>query len=204
MSTRYGTTLAADPAAIVEDALSEAGISMDVNRFLQLVGEALKTVRLQRAVVDARSQLTRAELVELRRGGLAVTSDLSASQRARGRTAAETAALLTTALTTAQAAQRLGVDASRIRQLLAGRELLAIKEGGEWRILELQFADGRLVPNISVVVRALPPRLPLLAAANWLRTPEPDLEFEGQPLSPIEWLSAGGDPERARALAAEL
>jgi hypothetical protein len=96
------------------------------------------------------------------------------------------------------------VDSSRVRQLLSDRQLLAIKAGGEWRILDIMFIGSRLVPNIGLVVQAFPRELPVLAAATWLTIPESDLELDGKPVSPLEWLRAGGDAERTSRLAADL
>ena len=198
--------MTADATAELEQALAEADIGIDVGRFVRLIREALRASARPRAHVDPSTQLTEDELAALRRGGVSaatVKRDRPVG-RVLVRTATETAALLARALTTAEAAARLGVDPSRVRQLLADRQLLAAKDGGEWRILDLQFADGRLVPNVGRVVRALPEGLPVLAAANWLTTPEPDLEAGGRPHSPLEWLSTGGDAQRVVALAADL
>lgn len=193
-----------DLARALEDALVEADVRVDAGAFLRLVSEALRTVRGTRLEADPARQLTQADVAELTRGGLVPTADHAAFERVRARTAAEMAALLSGALSTADAAGRMGVDPSRVRQLLAERRLLAARDGGEWRILEVQFTADGLVPNIGAVVAALPDGLPPLAAAIWLRTPEPDLEVAGEPVSPIEWLIAGGDPERIRPLAADL
>jgi hypothetical protein len=196
--------MAADTRTEIEQALAEADIQMDAGRFVGVVRDALRSVRHRRVEAEPSTQLTKGEVAELRAGGLASEADLRAYGRVRARTAADITALLATALTTTEAAKRLGVDPSRVRQLLGSGQLLAAKEAGEWRVLELQFADDRLVPNISQVVRALPPGLPLLAAANWLTTPEPDLELEGEPASPLRWLAAGGDVERLRRVVADL
>jgi hypothetical protein len=188
----------------LEQALADGDVRMDPGGFMRLIREALLAVRGTRPPTDPARQLTETEATELRRGGLAPTADQGAYERVRARTAAEMAALLADALSTADAASRIGVDPSRVRQLLAERRLLATRDGGEWRVLDVQFTDDGLVPNIGAVVSALPEGLPPLAAAMWLRTPEPDLEVAGEPVSPIAWLSAGGDPERVRPLAADL
>lgn len=193
-----------DVRIAIEQALAEADVRMDVGRFVDLVRNALQTVGQRRAAADPSTQLTEAEVAELRAGGLAPKPSLAAYDQARAQTAADMAALLATALTTAQAAERLQVDASRVRQLLADGQLLAVKDRGGWRILELQFADHDLVPNIGRVVRALPDGLPVLAAANWLASPEPDLELAGKVISPLEWLAAGGSVERVSMLAEDL
>ena len=198
MSTTY------DIEAAIRETLSEADIRMEPRGFVGLVRDALRTMRGPRAQADPASQLTSAEVAELRRGGLAPTADFEAYWRVRARTAATMSALMASSLSTGEVAARLGVDASRVRQLLAERRLLGARDGGEWRILDVQFGDGGLVPNIGQVVSSLPEEIPPLAAASWLTAPEPDLEVAGRAVSPIEWLSAGGDPERVSALAADL
>ncbi len=188
----------------LEEALAAGDIRMDADGFVRLLRDALLAVRGARVPDDPASQLTQAEVLKLRRGGLAPSTDQGTYERVRARTAADLAVLLASALSTADAATRMGVDPSRVRQLLGERRLLAMRHGSEWRILDLQFTAHGLVPNIGSVVAALPDGLPPLAAAMWLRTPEPDLEVAGEPVSPIEWLTAGGDPERVRPLAADL
>ena len=194
----------ADIETAIAEALAEADIKMDPRGFISLLRDTLRAMRGPRVQANPASQLTSAEVTALRRGGLAPTADLGAYERVRARTAAAMTALMASALSTSEAATRLGVDASRVRQLLAERRLLAAREGGEWRVLEVQFGDRGLVPNIGQVVASLPAGMPPLAAASWLVAPEPDLEVAGRAVSPIEWLSAGGDPERVSALAADL
>lgn len=193
-----------DTAAELERALADADIRIDVARFVGLLRECLQSIGRQRADVDPRTQLTAAETAELRKGGLSPTRNREARDRVRVRTATDTVALLATSLTTAEAAKRLGVDPSRIRQLLSERRLLATKDGGEWRLLALQFTDDRMIPNIGAVIESLPAGMPVLAAANWLATPEPDLEIGGRPATPIDWLRSGGDPGRVVELTADL
>jgi hypothetical protein len=188
----------------LDETLAENDIRMDAGRFVQLLRETLRDVRGTRAAADPASQLTQAEVDALRRGGLTPTADEGAYVRVRSRTAMEMAALLSRALTTRAAASRMGVDPSRVRQLLAEGRLLGARDGSEWRVLDVQFGPDGLVPNIGRVVVALPDGMPPLAAAIWLRTPEPDLEIAGEPVSPVEWLTAGGDPGRVSALAADL
>ncbi len=71
-------------------------------------------------------------------------------------------------------------------------------------VLGSQFKGDRLVPNIEAVARALPRDIAFLAIANWLTAPNIDLEIKDRPVSPLRWLSAGGDPEVVAALAREL
>jgi excisionase family DNA binding protein len=183
--------------------LKDGDIQMEPTRFVDLLGDALRAMRSSFRG-DPTSQLTTAEAAALRRGGLPPTKNFSAYERVRAKTAGELAALLARAHSTAEVAARLNVDPSRVRQLLAERRLLAARDGSEWRILDVQFLDQGLVPNIGQVVSALPDGFPVLVAASWLTSPEADLEFGDTPVSPLEWLSSGGDPDRVSALAAEL
>ena len=142
----------ADIETAIAEALAEADIKMDPRGFISLLRDTLRAMRGPRVRADPASQLTRAEVTALRRGGLTPTGDFGAYERVRARTAAAMTALMASALSTSEAASRLGVDASRVRQLLAERRLLAAREGGEWRVLEVQFGDRGLVPNIGQVV----------------------------------------------------
>lgn len=195
---------AIDTAAELERLLADSDIRIDVTRLLGMLRDSLQSIGRQRADVDPRTQLTATETAELRKGGLSPTRQREARDRVRIRTATDMVALLATSLTTAEAARRLGVDPSRVRQLLSERRLLATKDGGEWRLLALQFADDRLIPNIGAVIESLPAGMPVLAATNWLTTPESDLEVGGRPVTPLDWLRSGGDPARVVELTADL
>lgn len=198
------TTSMLDTEAALRRALDEGDIRMAPGPFLDLLRTALRAVRGPGIAADPAGQLTNAEAAELRRGGMGPTKDGTAYDRVRAATGARFASMLATSMSTADAAARLKLDASRIRQLLAERRLLGIRDGGEWRLLELQFGDRGLVPNIGQVIAALPEGLPPFVAASWFGTPESDLEIDDEAVSPIEWLSAGGDPDRVAQLAHDL
>jgi hypothetical protein len=124
------------------------------------------------------------------------------------RGALEYAALRATALTTKEAAARLEVNDSRIRQRLAKRALYGLKVDDEWRLPIFQFEEkGGLVPSIDRVLPRLDESLSAIAVFHWLTTPNPDLvsaETQGEPVSPIAWLKLGLDPEEVAELAAQL
>ena len=108
--------------------------------------------------------------------------------------AAQSAALWATALRVADAAQRLRVAPSRVRQRLGERSLYGMKRSGEWRLPEFQFAGDSLVEGIDHVLRELPGDMHPVAVWNWFRFPKPELETKaGQELSPLDWLR-GGQP----------
>jgi hypothetical protein len=108
--------------------------------------------------------------------------------------------------TAEQAADLLGVNASRIRQRLGGpsRTLYGIKPGKEWRIPKFQFEGRRLIPGIERVVERLAAGLHPVAVYRWFLTPIPDLTVDETPTSPLDWLRLGNPPEVVAELAAGL
>jgi hypothetical protein len=124
------------------------------------------------------------------------------------RGALEYAAMRATALTTREAAARLDVNDSRIRQRLAERALYGLKVNDEWRLPLFQFEErGGLVPNIDRVLPRLSESLSAIAVFHWFTSPNPDLastETHDEPVSPIAWLRLGLDPEEVVDLAAQV
>jgi excisionase family DNA binding protein len=116
--------------------------------------------------------------------------------------AIEYAVLRLTALTTKEAAERLGVNDSRVRQRLGNRELYGIKAGDEWRLPLFQFVHDGLVPNIDKVLPRLDASLSPVSVFRWFVTENPDLFVpEGKRLSPLQWLVSGHDPDVPAELA---
>ena len=111
---------------------------------------------------------------------------------------------MASSITAAAAARKLGVDPSRVRQMLLAGSLLGFKDGNAWRVLDIQFAGGALVPNIREVLRQMPESIALAAVATWLTTAEDELERDGETVSPLQWLAEGRSPEPVAALAADL
>lgn len=124
------------------------------------------------------------------------------------RGAIEYAALRATALTTREAAARLDVNDSRVRQRLADRALYGLKVNDEWRLPVFQFeAEGGLIPQIDRVLPRLAENLSAIAVFRWFTSPNPDLaspETNEEPVSPIAWLRLGLDPDEVADLAAQL
>jgi hypothetical protein len=124
------------------------------------------------------------------------------------RGALEYAAMRATALTTREAAARLDVTDSRIRQRLIDRELFGIKLDDEWRLPLFQFEEKEgLVPNIDRVIPRLHDSLSAIAVFHWFTSPNPDLaamETHEEPVSPLTWLRLGLDPGEVEELAAQV
>jgi len=112
-------------------------------------------------------------------------------------------ALLETSYTTTETAKYLGVDASRIRQRLRERSLFGLDYDGEQRLPRFQFERKRVIPGLREVIGALPQDLNPLDVAEWLLSPNPDLELADLefPVSPRDWLLRGQSIDTIVALA---
>ncbi|MUL82182.1 MULTISPECIES: hypothetical protein [unclassified Mycolicibacterium] len=135
------------------------------------------------------------------------TEDRDAFLTAGTEIAGHVAHLAVTALTADVVAAGLGVSPSRVRQKRLARELWAIPDGQTWRFPVLQFETDvnggptRQIRGLDRVFKALPADLHPVAVAGFLRTPQLDL-FHDRPMTPVEWLRAGGDVALAVAAAA--
>ena len=155
---------------------------------------------------DPAAELPAEETAALRRGGFELTPRKSESANALARTAADYAALLATSLAANEAAQTLGLDPSRIRQLLVARKIYGLQRKGVWRIPIFQFDGHRLLPGLEEVVPSLPRDLHPVAVYRWFTSPNPDLlpEDLDRELSPREWLLAGYSPKIVAQLGVDL
>ncbi len=151
---------------------------------------------------ESATELTATEASVLQAGGFDLNESIDKDPLAE--TATVFAALLNTGLTAKEAAKRLGVQDTRIRQMLTERTMYGFHINHRWKIPGFQFAGNALVPNIGGVNAALDPDLHPVAVYQWYVTPEADLETDGQPLSPLEWLKAGYSVEPVLQSAAEI
>ena len=111
-------------------------------------------------------------------------------------------------LTLAKAAKLLAVSTSRLRQRLAAHTLFGIKEGRSWRIptFQLDARSKTLVRGIDKVLPHVKPDAHPLAVVSWFSSPHQDLVVgdEEQPVTPLQWLSAGGRAQAVAHLATEI
>lgn len=188
----------------LEDALRALGA--DEHEFLEeaviALGEGLR--RMQSG--DPASELSSADAAVLRIGGFTLEPRRQREPDVAARTAARAAVMLFEAKTATEVAGALRVSATRIRQRAAERTLYALRDGGEWRFPRWQFdpGTGREIPGLAAVIPSLSPDLHPIAVYRFLTEPSPDLEIEDQPVSPISWLSSGGDPGPVAVIAAAL
>lgn len=153
---------------------------------------------------DPGSQLGEHELAALRAGGLDLSPARPSEPDPVVDTAAQYTALLADSVDVAEAARILSVTPARVRQRAQERTLFALRVGEEWRFPRAQFADGMQLHGLAAVVRALPADLHPVAAWRFLNEPDPDLELDGTPVSPVAWLCSGGAADPILAIAREL
>jgi hypothetical protein len=190
--------------ATLGDVLSRHRVSVSEDRFAALVEQALAELG---GPVDAdpAASLTGDEVAAL----TAVGADPAPRRRReadpRAATAADYAALLADALPVAAAADRLGIDGSRVRHRLAQRRLIGIRQSRGWLLPAYQFgAGGGLLPGLDRVAAGLPDGVHPVVLARFFTTPQPELVVARRSVSPRQWLQGGGDPERVVGLVRTL
>lgn len=114
--------------------------------------------------------------------------------------------MISSGMSVNEAAAFLSVTDGRIRQLLLADppELYGVKVGSRWSIPRFQFANQGRVPHWSRVLAALDDDLNPVAVQNWFTGKSVDLEFEGERVSPRDWLLLGQDPRPVEELARNL
>ncbi len=187
--------------------LESHGVRASEEEVARAMDIALVESGFQRPYPDPRKELAAKQVAMLERGGFALDRLEFGLEDPIARAAFEYAVLRETAHTTHEAAKRLGVNDSRIRQRLAQRALYGIKVGDEWRLPAFQFARKGLVPGIDRVLPRMPENLSPVAVHRWFQTPNPDLETKegkAEALTPLQWLACGNDPDVVAELAAGL
>ncbi len=176
-----------DVVAAMSSLLADAGVSR-----AGTVGLSAESA----AVWDAHSGLP------LARGRAA----RAAAERTSLRSVAAASALAASALTAAEVADGLGLDASTVRHYRVQRRLHSFVVAGKARFPAWQFDDERRapLPGLATVLAAVDGGLHPLTIAGFFTTEQPELELDGRPVTPREWLLGHGDPERVVALARDL
>jgi hypothetical protein len=189
--------------ALTRKEMRERGIPRSYEEFmadLREMGEAaLLAMPRGREAGEPEREFTTEEAEVLQRGGLDLSSDDDENREdALGVTAVRYALMLASALSTAEAADRLGVSEGRVRQRLKEGSLYGVRTPKGHRLPAFQFTDtGGEVPNVGALLRPLDGDLHPVAVENWFTLPDPDLYLDGNdenPISPREWLLAGGSP----------
>jgi hypothetical protein len=182
--------------------LARAGLRVESDEFLALVEDAAS--RLAPADPDPAEYFSDSQRAALTDVGLDLSPRGPKERDPRARTVALQAVLRDTALSVAGAAERIGVDSSRIRHRLADGRLIGWKDRGGWRLPVWQFTGDSVLPGLDAVLAAAPDDQPPLVVAGFMTTLQQDLRTAGEPTTPRDWLLAGGDPAAVAALVATL
>lgn len=188
------------------------GLSVAAQALEPMVEQAIESLQRRLYRPDPAADLTAAEAEALERGGfeLEPAGDAAAAgDDPLARSVAEYAALLETGLSTGEAAARLGVDPSRVRQMLTADPpgLYGIRTKDGWSVPSFQFDGQRLLPGAGEVLGRIDAELHPIAVYRWFTSPNPDLVDERlspRPMAPREWLLLGLAPEPVAELAAAL
>ena len=110
------------------------------------------------------------------------------------------------AMTVREAASLLGVSESRVRHRLSEGTLYAYKSDGrgvERKLPHWQFRHNDAIPHLGEVLNALPEDFTPLDAKAFFMNARVDHPTRDETFSVREWLTNGGDPGEAIALAHE-
>ncbi|WP_104089120.1 hypothetical protein [Cryobacterium sp. N19] len=107
-------------------------------------------------------------------------------------------AAITETLSAAEVALRLGLSASRIRHRQAKGGLYGFLSGGKRRYPTWQLTNDSaqpVLPGLAAVVKALPGDMHPASFQGFMTTPQANLCVSGEPMTPVEWLRNGGNPQ---------
>jgi len=186
----------------LRSALARAGLRVEADEFLSLLEDA--TRRLSPADPRPADYFTLDQRAALAEVGLDLAPQRAGERDPRARAVALQAVLRDTALTVAGAAERLGVDTSRIRHRLAAGRLIGWKDRGGWRLPVWQFTDTDVLPGLEEVLAAVPADQPPLVVAGFMTRRQAELTVSGSPATPRDYLLATGDPAPVARLVAVL
>lgn len=187
--------------AALETVLAEAGLRVSTREFLRHVADAAR--KISPPQTTPADYFTPSQQRVLGEVGLDLSSFRPDESDPRAKSVATAAVLADSSHSVAEAAKVLGVDDSRVRHRLADGKLIGWKDKG-WRLPAWQFTDSGTLPGLEIVLRSIPDDQPQLMVAAFMNTPQPDLEINGQPATPRQWLLAHGDPQLVAELASTL
>ena len=153
-------------------------------------GDAEETVDHPAAFFVRSGSMTSEELVEAEASVL--RGDLAELER---RTLL---AAVTASCDVNEAAELLGIDVSRVLRDIERGRLHAFWVDEVARLPAWQFTDDaerRVLPGLTTVVHALPVDMCPASVLGVMTTAQEDLVDGGAPVTPVEWLRGGGDPQ---------
>jgi hypothetical protein len=97
-------------------------------------------------------------------------------------------------LSAAEVAQKLHIDASRVRHRQAKGSLYSFMAGGKRRYPTWQFTDDPTQSGLASITKSFQDSHPASIRGLMLR-PQESLTVDGRRMTPPEWLLHGGDPQ---------
>jgi len=207
---RTGTTLRRQRAArvrrdvrVIDQALGDAHLSTLAETALHLAAEILERAGVRG---DNPGSLSDDERTAFARFGIDTTKPMSTEALLRTEPAvrgmSQHALMVANAVPIAGAAQRLGVDPSRLRQRIKEGTLLAVRrpQGRGWLIPAFQLTDDGEIPHLARVLAVAQRHLSPLSVACAFEIPDEELDD----MSPRDWLISGGDPAPVERIVAGL
>ncbi len=178
---------------VIDRALGDAQHSVLAETALHLAAEIVEraaTRDVEAASIGERDRETLAEFgIDTSRP--ASTEDLMRSPTAiRG--TGHHARIVAEAIPLADAAQRFGVDPSRLRQRIKEGTLIAVRRprGKGWLVPRFQVTESGELPHLAEILGAARRHLPAATVARVFELPNDEIDGA----SPCDWLAAGGDP----------
>lgn len=205
MSTSGRAVSAVPDQAIsrLSEAIDSAGLGVSAAEFVELATTALRRMH-QGPPVNPVHEIDRETRRLFEAGGMTFAPLEPGETGAVIETATEYAQLLADSGTVRDVAKRIGRTEGRVRQMLRARELFAMRDEDTWRVPWFQFDGDRPVRGLGRVTQALPEGIHPVGVRRLLTSANPDLELDGRPVSPLDWLRAGADPDPIVELAADL
>ncbi|MDY0913006.1 hypothetical protein [Rathayibacter festucae] len=108
---------------------------------------------------------------------------------------------------TAEVAARLRIDETRVRHRKAKDGLYAFKVGSKLRFPAWQFTDDRerpMLPGVPALVKAIPADMHPASVHGFMTTPQEELLIGETSVTPVRWLTGGGDPREVLVALAEF
>jgi hypothetical protein len=105
---------------------------------------------------------------------------------------------ITGSLSAAEAAEKLGIEASRLRNRQAEGSLYSFIAGGKRRYPTWQFTDDPAQPvlqGLTTLIKAFPDDMHPASIQNFMATRQENLLVNGDRMTPVEWLLHSGDPQ---------
>lgn len=200
--------LDADEPVTVRQLVDDLGLRINPEDFARIVASVVISTMSSGEPDDAAQEFDEATRAALERSGADFSSLPNGVTDPVERTRVAFAALVADAVTVGEAATALDRDASRIRQRIRERTLYAVREEDGWRLpraqFEVQGGHIREIAGLGRVLASLPAELHPVAVFSWLNRRDPDLRLDGEPVTPRDWLRAGGDEELVSAIASDL